>query len=57
MSGAVNDKRYLIDNFYCQIDQLDIENIAKDSKAIVPSTGAPATEQYDVEESKEVYSP
>ena len=40
MSGAVNDKRYLIDNFYCQIDLLDIDNIAKDPKTIVTPKAA-----------------
>ena len=44
MSGAVNDKRYLIDNFYCQIDQLDINNIAKEPKKIVTPTAAAAVE-------------
>ena len=33
MSGAVNDKRYLIDNFYCQIDQLDINKVIKSPEA------------------------
>ena len=33
MSGAVNDKRYLIDNFYCQIDQLDINKVIQSPKA------------------------
>ena len=53
MSGAVNDKRYLIDNFYCQIDQLDINKVIQSPRAIQN----PKAANQELEEKKDPYTP